>query len=112
MSDCAAMVTPADLADLLECEHRSILKQAWAAGTPGAARPAETEVSGGRASTEPALVVGREVVEIDDPDAAEATRKAMRSGAPVIRSSAVTTSIALRPDRRRASSMHRSTRRR
>ncbi|MEV0705689.1 hypothetical protein AB0I53_48355 [Saccharopolyspora sp. NPDC050389] len=33
------MHTPSDLADLLECEHRSILKQALAARLPGAPRP-------------------------------------------------------------------------
>ncbi|UOX92110.1 TM0106 family RecB-like putative nuclease [Amycolatopsis sp. FBCC-B4732] len=62
------MVTPADLADLLECEHRSLLHQAWAAGLPGAPRPADTAVPGRR------------------PEAAEAeaTEAAIRAGAPEI----------------------------
>ncbi|WP_370962755.1 TM0106 family RecB-like putative nuclease [Amycolatopsis sp. cg9] len=64
------MVTPADLADLLECEHRSLLHQAWAAGLPGAPRPADPDLPGDRA--EPA------------PEEAEATLEAIRAGAPVI----------------------------
>ncbi|WP_439379798.1 TM0106 family RecB-like putative nuclease [Amycolatopsis lexingtonensis] len=64
------MVTPADLADLLECEHRSLLHQAWAAGLPGAPRPADQDLPGDRA--EPA------------PEEAEATREAIRAGTAVI----------------------------
>ncbi|MEQ0565467.1 TM0106 family RecB-like putative nuclease [Amycolatopsis sp. NEAU-NG30] len=81
------MVTPADLADLLECEHRSLLNQAWAAGLPGAPRPAEPDVP--RVTTEPALLRGREVVEIGGGDPVEATRAAMRAGAPAIRGAVV-----------------------
>jgi hypothetical protein len=33
------MFTPTDLADLLECEHRSVLDQALAAGLPNAPKP-------------------------------------------------------------------------
>jgi uncharacterized protein len=81
------MVTPADLADLLECEHRSLLNQAWAAGLPGAPRPAEPDVP--RVTTEPALLRGREVVEIGNDDPVDATRAAMRAGAPAIRGAVV-----------------------
>ncbi|WP_290062272.1 TM0106 family RecB-like putative nuclease [Amycolatopsis solani] len=62
------MVTPADLADLLECEHRSLLHQAWAAGLPGAPRPADPAAP---SQPEP----GSE---------AEATRQAIRAGTPTI----------------------------
>src|SRR4051794_27591578 len=85
------MVTPADLADLLECEHRSILVQALAADLPGAPRPGEPDAPSGRAAAEAVLArfraEGREVVEIDVRDsalAAKATEEAVRSGAPVI----------------------------
>ncbi|RSM44685.1 TM0106 family RecB-like putative nuclease [Amycolatopsis balhimycina DSM 5908] len=85
------MLTPADLADLLECEHRSILVQALAAGLPGAPRPGEPDAPSGRAVAEAILArfraEGREVAEIDVRDsalAAKATEEAARSGAAVI----------------------------
>ncbi|MEV6824124.1 TM0106 family RecB-like putative nuclease [Amycolatopsis sp. NPDC051102] len=64
------MVTPADLADLLECEHRSLLTQALAAGLPGAPRP---EPGSHRTADAEDLAL-----------AAKATQEALRSGAPVI----------------------------
>ncbi|MEV6920631.1 TM0106 family RecB-like putative nuclease [Amycolatopsis sp. NPDC051106] len=89
------MDTPADLADLLECEHRSVLNQALAAGLPGTPRPGpgpdQPEVRRGRAAVAALLArfrgEGRDVVEIDvrDPGAAaKATEAAVRAGAPVI----------------------------
>jgi predicted RecB family nuclease len=89
------MYTPADLADLLECEHRSVLNQALAADLPGAPRPGSgpdpAEVRRARAAAKAMLArlrgEGRAVVEIEDADpvaAAEATAEALRSGAPVI----------------------------
>ncbi|MFD9893261.1 TM0106 family RecB-like putative nuclease [Amycolatopsis sp. NPDC059027] len=87
--------TPSDLADLLECEHRSVLKQAWAAGLPGAPAPKgageSLAVKHGRAHEQATLTRLRgerhEVVEIDhrDPEvAARETADAVRAGAPVI----------------------------
>ncbi|MER7079803.1 PD-(D/E)XK nuclease family protein, partial [Saccharopolyspora kobensis] len=89
------MHTPSDLADLLECEHRSILKQALAAGVPGAPRPSTAPdrlaVKHGRAHEAATLERLRDerktVVEIEEPDqvaAAKATEEALRAGAPVI----------------------------
>ena len=89
------MDTPADLADLLECEHRSVLNQALAAGLPGAPRPGpgpdQPEVRRGRAAVAALLArfrgEGRDVVESDIRDpvaAAKATEAAVRAGAPVI----------------------------
>ncbi|HET6499994.1 MAG TPA: TM0106 family RecB-like putative nuclease [Amycolatopsis sp.] len=89
------MYTPSDLADLLECEHRSILNQALAAGLPGAPRPGsgtdQLAARHGRAHEEATLTrlraERRVVVEIDDRDpvaAAAATGEALASGAPVI----------------------------
>lgn len=86
------MYTPADLADLLECEHRSVLNQAWAAGLPGAPRPGpEPDARAGRVLVAAMLArlraAGRPVVEIDVRDpvlAVKATEEALRSGAPVI----------------------------
>ncbi|QRP47699.1 TM0106 family RecB-like putative nuclease [Amycolatopsis sp. FDAARGOS 1241] len=88
------MYTPSDLADLLECEHRSILTQALAAGLPGAPRPGsgpdQLAVKHGRAHEEATLVrlrSDRPVVEIDERDpavAAKATEEALRAGAPVV----------------------------
>lgn len=85
------MPTPADLADLLDCEHRSILVQALAAGLPGAPRPAPAEPDPRRGHA-PAMLAafraaGHEVAEIDVQDtalAAKATEEALRSGVPVI----------------------------
>ncbi|MEV6901179.1 TM0106 family RecB-like putative nuclease [Amycolatopsis sp. NPDC051372] len=88
------MYTPSDLADLLECEHRSVLTQALAAGLPGAPRPGsgpdQLAVKHGRAHEEATL--GRlraehKVVEIEERDpvvAAKATEEALRAGAPVV----------------------------
>ncbi|MFI5614934.1 TM0106 family RecB-like putative nuclease [Amycolatopsis sp. NPDC051903] len=88
------MYTPSDLADLLECEHRSILTQALAAGLPGAPRPGsgpdQLAVKHGRAHEEATLGrlrAERTVVEIDERDpavAAKATEEALRAGAPVV----------------------------
>lgn len=89
------MHTPSDLADLLECEHRSVLNQASAAGVPGAPRPDSgpdrLAVRHGREHERATLArlrrEARAVVEIDrvDPEAAaEATAEALRAGAPVI----------------------------
>ncbi|KAA9158749.1 TM0106 family RecB-like putative nuclease [Amycolatopsis acidicola] len=89
------MHTPSDLADLLECEHRSVLKQALAAGLPGAPRPEaggdRLAVKHGQAHEEATLARLRErrpgLVEIDFRDhatAAAETANALRSGAPVI----------------------------
>ncbi|WP_410661081.1 TM0106 family RecB-like putative nuclease [Amycolatopsis sp. lyj-112] len=89
------MYTPSDLADLLECEHRSILKQAFAADLPGAPRPGsgpdQLAVTHGRAHEAATLDKLRgersAVVEIDERDpvvAAKATEEALRAGAPVI----------------------------
>jgi uncharacterized protein len=87
------MYTPADLADLLECEHRSVLNQALAADLPGAPRPGAGPEQPDRHARAAAAAMlarfrgeGRAVVEIDvrDPAAAQATEAALRSGAPVI----------------------------
>ncbi|TVT28325.1 TM0106 family RecB-like putative nuclease, partial [Amycolatopsis rhizosphaerae] len=89
------MYTPSDLADLLECEHRSILDQAAAAGLPGAPRPDggpdQLAAKHGRAHEEATLTrlrrESRAVIEIGDRDpetAARATAEALASGAPVI----------------------------
>ncbi|QFU90929.1 TM0106 family RecB-like putative nuclease [Amycolatopsis sp. YIM 10] len=89
------MYTPSDLADLLECEHRSVLKQALSAGLPGAPRPGsgadQLAVKHGRAHEEATLnrLRGEKhtVVEIDHVDHATAvsdTAVALWSGAPVV----------------------------
>ncbi|MGK3208878.1 TM0106 family RecB-like putative nuclease [Amycolatopsis sp. MEPSY49] len=87
------MLTPADLADLLECEHRSVLNQASAAGLPGAPRPVPDPAAGrrGRAAAQAMLArlrgEGHDVFEIDTADlvaAAETTAAALWSGAAVI----------------------------
>ncbi|HVV07852.1 TM0106 family RecB-like putative nuclease [Amycolatopsis sp.] len=89
------MHTPSDLADLLECEHRSILRQALAAGLPGAPRPGsggdQLAVKYGQAHEQATLTRLRErrpgLVEIDFRDRAAAaaeTEKALSAGAPVI----------------------------
>lgn len=95
MPDSLAMYTPSDLADLLECEHRSILNQALSAGLPGAPRPGsgpdQLAVTHGRAHEAATLNRLRgernAVVEIGERDpavAAKATEEALRAGAPVI----------------------------
>ena len=88
------MHTPSDLADLLECEHRSILAQAHAAGVLDAPRPGagpdQITVKHGRAHEQSTLAkVGKQrtVVRIGDPDpvvAAAETAEALRAGAPVV----------------------------
>jgi predicted RecB family nuclease len=89
------MHTPSDLADLLECDHRSILNQALSAGLPGAPRPGsgadQLAVKHGRAHEQATLAKFRHerhaVVEIDYQDraaAVKATAEALRAGAPVI----------------------------
>ncbi|MFC5290365.1 TM0106 family RecB-like putative nuclease [Actinokineospora guangxiensis] len=88
------MHTPSDLADLLECEHRSVLAQAHAAGLPDAPRPGagpdQITVKHGRAHEQATLTkVGaqRTVIRIDDRDpvvGAAETAEALRSGAPVV----------------------------
>ncbi|GLZ40860.1 TM0106 family RecB-like putative nuclease [Actinokineospora sp. NBRC 105648] len=89
------MHTPSDLAALLDCEHRSILDQALAAGLPGAPRPGprtdQLAVKHGRAHEVATLTRLRDeqhaLVEIDEPDqetAAAATVDALRAGTPVI----------------------------
>ncbi|MTD53905.1 TM0106 family RecB-like putative nuclease [Amycolatopsis pithecellobii] len=89
------MHTPSDLADLLECEHRSMLTQAYAAGLPGAPRPRAggdpLAVKHGQAHERATLEVFRRerpgLVEIDFRDretAAAATERALRAGAAVI----------------------------
>jgi predicted RecB family nuclease len=89
------MHTPTDLADLLECDHRSILNQALAAGLPGVPRPGsgadQLAAKHGRAYEQATLGrLKREhsgLVEISHRDravAANETAAAMRSGAPVV----------------------------
>jgi predicted RecB family nuclease len=89
------MHTPSDLADLLECEHRSILNQALAVGLPGAPRPEpggdQLAVKHGQAHEQATLETFRRerpgLVEIDFRDRATAaaeTAEALRAGAPVI----------------------------
>ncbi|MEC3977331.1 TM0106 family RecB-like putative nuclease [Amycolatopsis sp. H20-H5] len=89
------MHTPSDLADLLECEHRSVLNQALAADLPGAPRPGsgadQLAVKHGRAHEQATLARLRgerhglvEIGEHDQVAAAKATAEALRAGAPVV----------------------------
>jgi predicted RecB family nuclease len=85
------MFTPTDLADLLECEHRSVLDQALAAGLPGAPRPDpggdQLAVKHGQAhelAVLERLRASHEVVEISGDDPEAATLAALRAGVPVI----------------------------
>jgi predicted RecB family nuclease len=89
------MHTPTDLADLLECDHRSVLNQALEAGLPGAPRPGSgpdrLAVKHGQAYERATLVRLRSeregLVEIDHADraaGAKATAAAMLAGAPVV----------------------------
>ncbi|WP_236788177.1 TM0106 family RecB-like putative nuclease [Amycolatopsis sp. GM8] len=89
------MHTPSDLADLLECEHRSILKQAFAAGLEGAPQPRSggdpLAVKHGQAHEQATLERFRDerpgLVEIDfrnHETAVVATEMALLAGAPVI----------------------------
>jgi len=85
------MFTPTDLADLLECEHRSVLDQALAAGLPGAPRPDaggdQLAVKHGQAhelAVLERLRASHDVVEISGDDPVAATLAALRAGTPVI----------------------------
>ncbi|MFC0432414.1 TM0106 family RecB-like putative nuclease [Kutzneria buriramensis] len=85
------MFTPTDLADLLECEHRSVLDQALSAGLPGAPRPDpggdQLAVKHGQAhelAVLERLRSERGVVEIGGDDPVAATLAALEAGAPVI----------------------------
>ncbi|MBM7773949.1 uncharacterized protein JOD54_004153 [Actinokineospora baliensis] len=89
------MYTPSDLADLLDCEHRSILSQASAAGVPGAPQPGpgpdRLTVKYGKEHEQATLTRLRgeqhAVIEIDSRDpvtAAAETAEALRSSAPVV----------------------------
>ncbi|AHH99448.1 TM0106 family RecB-like putative nuclease [Kutzneria viridogrisea] len=87
------MFTPTDLADLLECGHRSVLDQARAAGLPGAPRPAagadQLAVRHGQAHELAMLELFRQrygdgVVQVDGPDPERVTTEALRAGKPVI----------------------------
>ncbi|QUQ67622.1 TM0106 family RecB-like putative nuclease [Kutzneria sp. CA-103260] len=85
------MFTPTDLADLLECEHRSVLDQALTAGLPGAPRPDpggdQLAVKHGQAhelAVLERLRAAHDVVEISGDDPVEATLAALRAGTPVI----------------------------
>ena len=94
------MFSPTDLVDAMECQHRSTLKHALAAGVDGAPAPEALDplvARGGEAhehAERDRLVglFGDGVVSIDNPRpthadltaAAEATREAMHAGVPVI----------------------------
>jgi len=85
------MFTPTDLADLLECEHRSVLDQALAAGLPNAPKPDpggdQLAVKHGQAhelAVLERLRASRGVVEISGDDPVAATLAALAAGAPVI----------------------------
>ncbi|MDQ3403652.1 MAG: ATPase, partial [Actinomycetota bacterium] len=89
------MYTPSDLADLLDCAHRSTLSRAFAAGLPGAPRPDgpkdQVAVKHGRAHEASTLAVMKSrfsvVVEIDARDvnvAAAETAAALAAGAEVV----------------------------
>ncbi|TDQ44176.1 TM0106 family RecB-like putative nuclease [Actinorugispora endophytica] len=94
------VVSPTDLVDAMECEHRSALRSALAAGVDGAPAPAAVDplvASSGAAHERAELerltaLFGDGVVTIANPlpteaamtAAAQATRDAMLAGAPVI----------------------------
>ncbi|GLW90600.1 TM0106 family RecB-like putative nuclease [Actinokineospora globicatena] len=89
------MYTPSEIADLLECEHRSVLGQANAAGIAGAPQPGagpdRVTVKHGREHERATLTRLRgeqhAVVEIDSRDpvtAAAETAEALRAGVPVV----------------------------
>lgn len=93
LPDCSAMHTPSDLADLLECDHRSLLNRAFAAGLPGAPRPetgpdplaAKHGKAHERATLDRLRRERPDVVEIEFGNtAADATAEALRSGAQVV----------------------------
>ncbi|ASU83933.1 ATPase [Nocardiopsis gilva YIM 90087] len=94
------VISPTDLVDAMECDHRSALKAALAARVHGVPAPAEIDplvARSGAAHEQAELdrlrqVFGEGVVEIDNPEpthaamaaAAQATAAAMASGVPVI----------------------------
>ncbi|WP_017555883.1 TM0106 family RecB-like putative nuclease [Nocardiopsis baichengensis] len=94
------VISPTDLVDAMECDHRSALKAALAAGAPGAPAPADIDPLIARQGHEHEraelerlrALFGDDLVEIDDPRpthqdmlrAAQATRAAMEQGAPVV----------------------------
>ncbi|SMD07469.1 uncharacterized protein SAMN05661093_04212 [Kibdelosporangium aridum] len=93
------VISPGDLVDLLECEHRSVLDHALALKLDGAPQPAEPQnllvAKHGLAHEQAVLEqleARYEVTKIDLPapqpdaliQAAEQTRRAVRAGAPVI----------------------------
>ncbi|GAA3765320.1 TM0106 family RecB-like putative nuclease [Salinactinospora qingdaonensis] len=99
-TDSGWVISPTDLVDALECDHRSALKAARAAGDPTVAAPTDVDAlvaAGGAAHEQAHLdhfteVFGSDVVTIAAPEAthtsltqaAHATTEAMRAGAPVI----------------------------
>ncbi|GAA4901152.1 TM0106 family RecB-like putative nuclease [Streptomonospora salina] len=96
----ARVVSPTDLVDAMECEHRSTLRIAAAAEVPGAPAPADLDplvAQQGAAHEQAELdrlrgLFGDGVVTVADPAptdaalraAAETTAEAMRAGAPVV----------------------------
>ncbi|MFC7326983.1 TM0106 family RecB-like putative nuclease [Marinactinospora rubrisoli] len=94
------VISPTDLVDAMECDHRSALKAALAAGVPGAPAPTDIDpliAQQGAAHERAELqrlreLFGEGVVAIENPEptetamraAAEATAEAMRAGVPVI----------------------------
>jgi uncharacterized protein len=100
-TDDGLVISPTDLVDLLECEHRSTLNHAVAAKLPGAPRPEDTRdpliTKHGLAHEQATLERlraqhGDALVEIPQPAprhdalvlAAEQTRRALEDGAPVV----------------------------
>ncbi|MFB9909426.1 TM0106 family RecB-like putative nuclease [Allokutzneria oryzae] len=100
-TDDGLVLSPTDLVDLMECDHRSLLTQALAVGLPGAPRPeqsgAQLVAKHGLAHEQAVLQRfrarhGAGVVEIGQPaptpaalaKAAEETREALKSGALVV----------------------------
>jgi len=100
-TDDGLVMSPTDLVDLLECEHRSALNHATAARLPGAPRPEDTRdpliTKHGLAHEQATLERlraqhGDRLVEIPQPaprhdalkTAAEQTRAAIEAGAPVV----------------------------
>ncbi|RCV48031.1 TM0106 family RecB-like putative nuclease [Marinitenerispora sediminis] len=94
------VISPTDLVDAMECDHRSALKAALASGVPGAPVPTDIDplvAQQGAAHERAELqrlrdLFGAGVVAIDNPEptepamraAAEATAEAMRARVPVI----------------------------
>jgi predicted RecB family nuclease len=100
-SDNGLIISPTDLVDLLECEHRSVLGHALALRLPGAPQPEGVRdplvAKHGLAHEQAALahfrsIHGERLVEIEQPAphpaalraAADRTREAVAAGAPVI----------------------------